>query len=52
MRRADAPARELADVTQELDSWTTRELDAIDKQLAARKMPPVGGARSKASAGK
>jgi photosystem II stability/assembly factor-like uncharacterized protein len=52
VQRADALARELTDVTQEFDGWTTRELDAIDKQLAARKMPPVGGARPKAVPGK
>ena len=33
---------ELADVTREFEGWTTRELPAINKLLAARKIPAVG----------
>ena len=51
-KRADALARELADMTQEFDAWATRELSALDRQLVSRKMPPVGAELQKPRAGK
>jgi photosystem II stability/assembly factor-like uncharacterized protein len=42
VQRTDALVRELADVTREFEAWTTRELPAINKLLAARRIPAVG----------
>ncbi len=42
VQRADALGRELADVTREFDQWTTRELPAINKLLAQRRIATVG----------
>jgi hypothetical protein len=42
VQRGEALGRELADVTREFDQWTTRELPAINKLLAQRRIATVG----------
>ncbi|HEV7242259.1 MAG TPA: sialidase [Thermoanaerobaculia bacterium] len=39
--RADALARELADVVRTFDAWTAKELPAINAALAKKKLDPV-----------
>ena len=51
VQRADALARELADVTKEFDEWVTRELPAINKLLATRKIPAIESSLSTNVAG-
>ncbi|MEO8381347.1 MAG: sialidase [Acidobacteriota bacterium] len=41
MERADALARELADVVRDFDSWVAKELPAINKELAKKKLDPI-----------
>jgi hypothetical protein len=43
VQRADALARELADVTSEFNAWTAKELPGINKALAGKKAGKVGG---------
>jgi photosystem II stability/assembly factor-like uncharacterized protein len=42
VQRADALARELADVKRAFETWVTTELSSINALLAARKIPPIG----------
>ena len=44
VRRADALARELADVKQQFEAWETETLTSINALLASKKMPPIGRA--------
>jgi len=39
--RADALARELADVARDFDAWTARELPAINAALVKKKLEPI-----------
>ena len=39
--RADAVARELADVTRDFDAWTSRELAGINTALRGKKLEPI-----------
>jgi hypothetical protein len=41
IERADAVARELADVTRDFDAWATRELVALNQALRAKKLEPI-----------
>src|SRR6185295_2674455 len=41
VERTDALSRELADVVQSFDSWTTKELPAINAALAKKKLDPI-----------
>jgi photosystem II stability/assembly factor-like uncharacterized protein len=41
VERTDALIRELADVVREFDAWKTRELTAINRELAARKLEQI-----------
>ncbi|MGE5816197.1 MAG: WD40/YVTN/BNR-like repeat-containing protein, partial [Acidobacteriota bacterium] len=42
VQRADALARELADVTREFEAWSTKELPPINKALAQKNAGKVG----------
>jgi photosystem II stability/assembly factor-like uncharacterized protein len=42
IERADSLARELADVVRDFDGWVAKELPAINKELAKKKLDPVG----------
>jgi hypothetical protein len=39
--RADAIARELADVVRDFDAWTTRDLAGINSALQSKKLAPI-----------
>jgi len=39
--RTDALAHELSDVAGDFDAWVTKELPAINKELAAKKLEPI-----------
>ena len=39
--RASALERELSDVVRDLDAWIAKELPGIDKELAAKSLPPI-----------
>ena len=39
--RADALAKELADVVRDFDAWTAKELPGINAALAKKKLPPI-----------
>jgi len=41
IERADAIARELADVQRDFDAWTTRELAGINAALRSKKLEPI-----------
>jgi len=41
LERADALARELADVQRDFDAWTTRELAGINAALRSKKLEPI-----------
>jgi len=41
VERTDALSKELADVVQSFDSWTTKELPAINAALAKKKLDPI-----------
>jgi len=41
VERADAIARELADVQRDFDAWTTRELAGINAALRSKKLEPI-----------
>jgi hypothetical protein len=41
VRRADALARELADVVKAFDSWVTKELPAVNSAIAKELLEPV-----------
>jgi len=41
MQRADAIARELADVTHDFDAWSAKELPSINTALAKKKLDPI-----------
>jgi photosystem II stability/assembly factor-like uncharacterized protein len=41
VERADALARELADVTREFDAWATRELAGLNAALASKRLQPI-----------
>jgi hypothetical protein len=41
VERADAIARELADVTRSFDAWATRDLAGINSALAAKHLEPI-----------
>jgi hypothetical protein len=42
VQRADALAREVADVKLAFETWVTNELSSINALLAARKIRPIG----------
>src|SRR5205823_505784 len=39
--RADALARELADVVKDFDAWTAKELSGLNSELAKKKLDPI-----------
>jgi hypothetical protein len=41
VERADALARELADVQRDFEAWTTRELAGINAALRSKKLEPI-----------
>ena len=41
VERADALARELADVVKNFDAWTAKELDSVNSGLAKKKLSPI-----------
>jgi hypothetical protein len=41
VERADALARELADVVKEFEAWTTKELASVNAGLAKKKLEPI-----------
>jgi hypothetical protein len=41
VERADAIARELADVVRDFDAWTTRDLAGINNSLQSKKLEPI-----------
>jgi photosystem II stability/assembly factor-like uncharacterized protein len=41
INRADALARELADVTKDFDAWSAKELPGINSALAKKKLEPI-----------
>lgn len=41
IERADALARELADVQRDFDAWATRDLASINSALRGKKLEPV-----------
>jgi hypothetical protein len=41
LERADALARELADVTREFDAWATRELAGLNTALTRKRLEPI-----------
>jgi len=41
IERADALARELADVVRDFDAWTTRDLAGINAVLRSKKLEPI-----------
>src|SRR5439155_1402192 len=41
VERADAIARELADVVRDFDAWTTRDLAGINAALRSKKLEPI-----------
>jgi len=41
VERADALARELADVAREFDAWATRELAGLNAALASKRLAPI-----------
>jgi hypothetical protein len=41
VERADAIARELADVVRDFDAWTTRELGGLNSALKSKKLEPI-----------
>jgi len=41
VERADAIARELADITRDFDAWSTRELAGINTALRGKKLEPI-----------
>ena len=41
VERADAIARELADVVRDFDAWTTRDLAGINAALRTKKLEPI-----------
>jgi hypothetical protein len=41
IERADAVARELADVVRAFDAWTTRELGGLNSALKSKKLEPI-----------
>jgi hypothetical protein len=41
IERADALARELADVVKDFDAWVTRELSTLNAELARKKLQPL-----------
>jgi photosystem II stability/assembly factor-like uncharacterized protein len=41
VERADALARELADVVKDFDAWTSKELSGLNSELSAKKLEPL-----------
>ncbi len=41
VQRADAIARELADVARDFDGWTTKQLDGLNAALAGKQLQPI-----------
>ncbi|MBV9926474.1 MAG: sialidase [Acidobacteria bacterium] len=41
IERADALARELADVVKDFDTWTSKELSGLNSDLSSKKLEPV-----------
>jgi hypothetical protein len=41
VQRADAIARELADVAKDFDGWTTKQLDGLNAALAGKQLQPI-----------
>jgi hypothetical protein len=41
LERADALARELADVTREFDAWASRDLAGLNAALAGKRLEPI-----------
>ena len=41
IERADALARELADVSRDFDAWATRELSGLNAALTAKRLQPI-----------
>ena len=39
--RTSAIGRELADVSRAFDEWVAREIPGINRELLARKLPPI-----------
>src|SRR3712207_3311859 len=41
VERADALARELADVVRDFDAWTSKELSGLNSELSAKNLAPL-----------